>query len=114
MRRVFVYWSNPLFIDSVRQLLRHPDVEIVGESAEYAVSRAQIHGLKPDVVIVEKDVSGDVDDAHSIGILRTGARLIKVSLSKNDLSVYERQQRTMTNADDLLNLILEKRCIEDA
>ena len=114
MHRVFVYWSNPLFIDSVRQLLRHPEIEIVGESAEYAVTRTQILALKPDVVIAEKDVAGEVDDANSIGILRGGPRLIRVSLANNDLSVYERQQRTMANAEDLLHLILERQEIEDS
>jgi hypothetical protein len=31
VRRVFVIWANPIFRESVRLLLRHPDVEWVGE-----------------------------------------------------------------------------------
>jgi DNA-binding NarL/FixJ family response regulator len=108
IHRVFVLWTNPLFMDSVRQLLRHPEVEIVGESSEYAASRDQILSLRPHVVIVEKDVSGDVNDADSFTLLRNGSCLIKVSLSDNDLSLYERQQHTMANADDLLQLILAR------
>ena len=54
MRRVFVIWTNPLFFDFVRLLLRHPAIELVGATSDHATSQSEIDRLRPDAVIVEK------------------------------------------------------------
>ena len=59
-RRVFVIWMNPLFHESVRLLLSHPDVEWVGATSDHAAAHEQIMKLRADTILIEEGEGGGV------------------------------------------------------
>lgn len=109
VRRVFVVWTHPIFHESVRLLLNHPEVELVGATSDYVAAQHEILGLQPDTVLVEEP--GGSLRAEVMGILEASPwtmRVIGLSLEDNSLSVYHREQRTVAQRDDLLQLVLSE------
>lgn len=105
-KRIFIVWTHPLGHESVRLLLNHPDVEIVGSTADYTTALKDIAHLQPDTVIIEEIGSGVPTKALSI--LEASpwvTRIIGFSLTDNKLSVYHREEKTVGRAEDLLHLI---------
>ena len=105
--RVFVVWTHPLFQDAVHRLLSHPDIDWVGATSDHATAHDQIVGLCPDTVLIEEGEGGGVP-AEALEILEdstSDVRVIRLSLADNELRVYHRTQRTVTQAEDLLHLI---------
>jgi DNA-binding NarL/FixJ family response regulator len=105
-RRVFIVWSHPLSHESVRLLLNHPDVEVVGATSDYLTARNEIARLQPDTVIVEEPAGGA--SAEALALLESSRRVTRVigfSLDDNKLSVYRREERTAARAEDLLRLV---------
>ena len=108
-RRVFIKWVNPLFHDTLRALLGHPEVEIVGNSADYEAALASIEELQPDTVIVEETE----DTAQNVATLILQVfesrswcpRVMRMSLQDNDLWVYHREQWTVNDRDELIQII---------
>jgi DNA-binding NarL/FixJ family response regulator len=106
--RVFVIWANPLFRDSVRVLLQHPEVDCVGEAHNDGLATEAILSLQADTILVEEAL-GKVPAMvmelfeHS----RFAGRLVSVSLRNNRLRVYHREEWAAAHADDLLHLILQ-------
>ncbi len=108
-RRVFIVWRHPLFFETVRLVVRHSGVEVVGASSEYASAQGAIDELRPDVVIVEEAEDEPVSQAEAVRILEAspwGLRIIRLSLDDNDLWVYQRERKRLGQSDDLLHLIL--------
>ena len=106
-RRVFVIWSNPLFHESLRLLLNHPEVEWVGATSDHATAHDQIVSLFPDTILIEEEEESNAS-AETLEILGTGSadvRVIRLSLTDNELRIYHREQRTVGQAEDLLKLI---------
>lgn len=106
-RRVFVLWTHTLFRDSVRQLLSHPEVEWVGETQDYASAWDEIEELHPDTVLVEE--TDDHSSGETVEILKHSSwnvYVVGLNLSNNDLRVYHREQRTVKDSNDLLDLVL--------
>lgn len=107
-RRLFVVWTNPLFRDSVRLLLDHPEVDLAGTTSDYVAAKEAIMNLKPDTILVE-EVEGIVP-TNLMEILETNhfnLRLISINLDDNRLRVFHRQQWNIVQAEDLLRLILQ-------
>jgi DNA-binding NarL/FixJ family response regulator len=112
-RRVFVLWRHPLFYESVRLLLRHPAVAMVGATSDDTNLQEMVAALKPDVVIVE--TAGEEDQRPvPTDLLETVANLLSLNLSDNELSVYSRRDRIVGDARELLSLVLEDRPAGDA
>jgi DNA-binding NarL/FixJ family response regulator len=107
-RRVFVLWRHPLFYESIRLLLRDPAVALVGATSDPSGAFEQLVTLHPDVVIMEKVRSEPEQGPDPAGLLGTGARLLSLNLSDNQLSVYSRVDHMVADAQDLLTLILEE------
>jgi hypothetical protein len=106
VQQVFIIWSHPLFHESVRLLLKHPDVEIIGSTANYETARDDIERLRPDTVIVEETSSGTHEEALAIlDSSRFVPRVIGFSLDDNKLNVYRRQESTIVRAEDLLSTV---------
>lgn len=106
-RRVFVIWTHPIFYESVRLLLNHPDVELVGATSDYVAAKDEILDLQPDTILIEE--AGASVRAEVMGILETSpwsVRVIGLSLAYNELRVYHREQRTVAREEDLLRLVL--------
>jgi hypothetical protein len=106
-QRVYVIWTHPLFRESARLLLNHPDVEWLGATSSFATAQDEIPSLLPDTILVE-ETSGDLSSEvleileHSPG----NVRMISLSLTDNRLSIYNHEQREVGQSDDLLRSIL--------
>jgi AmiR/NasT family two-component response regulator len=105
VRRVFVIWTNPLFLDFVRLLLRHPAVELVGATSDHAASQSEIDRLRPDAVIVE-ETDEEESPGEIVSILRSGPMVFRLGLSTNELSAYQRRRWAVGRAEDLLRVLL--------
>jgi DNA-binding NarL/FixJ family response regulator len=107
VRRVFVIWTHPIFHESVRLLLNHPEVELVGATSDYLAAQDEILSLQPDTVLVEE--VGESVRAEVMEILEASSwsvRVIGLSLADNSLRIYHREQRTVAQGEDLLQLVL--------
>jgi DNA-binding NarL/FixJ family response regulator len=106
-KRVFVVWKHPIFRQSVRLLLDHPDVEWVGESPDFVAVHSILAGLQPDTILVEES-EGKIS-TNALEILEASSwnvRVVGLSLDDNRLSVYRREQQTVGKSKDLLHLVL--------
>jgi hypothetical protein len=68
-------------------------------------AREEIAQLSPDTVLIEEEESVC---AEIMPLLEAGAsdlKVIRLSLMENQLSLYRREQHTVTRAEDLLQLI---------
>ena len=107
VRRVFVIWTNPLFHESAVLLLKHPDIIIVGATADFTTAHEDIMRLQPDTILFEKTRAGFPVDV--MGILEAETwdmRIIELSLDTNEMSLYHRERQTVMEAGDLLQFIL--------
>jgi DNA-binding NarL/FixJ family response regulator len=92
----------------VRLLLKYPAIEIVGASSEYTEALAAIEELKPDTIIVEETEDVAVVRIEALQILKActwGPRVIRLSLQDNELWVYYRERRVISDSADLLHLV---------
>lgn len=105
-RRVFVIWTHPLFLESVSLLLSKAQVELVGATSDHSQAHDQIVALAPEVVIVEHTNGEEQASQETIAILRAGARVVRLSMDDNEISLYSHERRTAMQADDLANLIV--------
>jgi DNA-binding NarL/FixJ family response regulator len=110
IRRVFIAWSHSLFYGSVRLLLNHPAIEIVGSGQDSETIWNEVINLRPDTVIVER--TGEVGEtAASHQAFRawdSGTRIIRVGLENNIAQVCRCEQHTLEKAEDLLQLVLDQ------
>jgi hypothetical protein len=106
VRRVFLAWTNPLFHDAVRLLLQHPEVELVGEELEMEGWIAELRKSQPDVVVMEHSPDADPRMEEALLSLPPGAKLIRFGLEDSRMQIYHRQERTVAEAEELLQLVL--------
>lgn len=105
-RLVYIIWSHPISHESLRLLLNHPDVEIVGTTTDITKAQEEIIAFKPDTVIVES--TGTSIDTETLAIFASCPwvrRIIGFSMNDNKLNVYQREEKTVAKADDLLTII---------
>jgi hypothetical protein len=107
LRRVFVIWTNPLFHESARLLLKHPDIDWVGADTDFTTAHGTIMKLQPDTILFEKTQS--VLPAEMIEILEVktwDVRIIGLSLDSNEVSLYHHEHQTVAKTGDLLQFVL--------
>jgi len=108
-QKVFIFWVTPLFYESIRWLLKHPDIKLVGATSDYAAVPADIVKKKPDTILIE-----DTGQQHSVMIMEYldtlpwAIKIILLGLTDNKLVVYHHEQRSMVQSEDLLQLILSE------
>lgn len=106
--RVFVVWANPLFRDSVRMLLQHPDVEYAGEAHRDSLAPEALLAVQADTILVEEALGKvPVQVMDLFEQTSSAGRLVSVSLKNNLLRVYHREEWSAARAGDLLHLILQ-------
>jgi DNA-binding NarL/FixJ family response regulator len=105
-RKVLVLWINPLFHETIRVLLQQADVEVVGALRQLSRWREQVEVHQPDTVIIETGGDESATNGETLSILRSGPAVIRLSLSDNELSLYKRQHKSISSADELIELIL--------
>lgn len=104
--RVYLLWTHPLFSETVGRLLRGAEIEIIGASHDPSAGLEEIRRMKPDVVIAEEGPSGSPSEA--VEVLRAGPDemlILGLNLSDNGLQVYRREQRTLADPEDLLEIL---------
>ena len=107
VRRVFVIWTNPLFHESARLLLKHPNVIWVGAAADFKTAHDEIMRLRPDTILFEKTrESNPMDVMEILGVETWDIRIIGLSLDNNEMSLYQREHQTVVEAGDLLQFVL--------
>ena len=107
IRRVFIIWAHPLFHEAVRRILADTEIEWVGGTSDHAAAHDQIARLQPDTILIEEGEGGSAS-AEALEILEASSadvRIIRLSLADNELRVYQREQRTLGRAEELLRLI---------
>ncbi len=108
-RRVYVIWSHPLFLDALRMLLKHPEIEVIGDHAENPAILEKLDKLQADVVVVEDDAPEHARRALAmLEMSRRNLRIIRLNLQDNRMGVYAAELGMLEHADELLNIILEK------
>jgi hypothetical protein len=106
-KRVFVIWTNPLFHESARLLLNHPDIIWIGAESDFTTALETIMRLQPDTILFEKTKAGIPGEV--IDILEVEAwdvKIIGLSLENNEMSLYRREHQTVVKAGDLLQFVL--------
>jgi len=107
-RRFLIIWTNPLFRESIRLVLNHPETQCAGTSPDYAGVRDLALELQPDTVIVE-EIEGAIP-ATVLGLLEEDAlnlRVIGVNLADNTMNIFHREQQIVADIDDLIRLVLQ-------
>ncbi len=106
-RRVFIVWTHPLFRESVRMLLNHPDIEWLGATSDHRNAFEEIYTLQPDTILVEEtttDMSSEIMEI--LDNCPWNVRVVSLNLTDNRLSIYNHEQRVAGQRDDLLRSIL--------
>jgi hypothetical protein len=107
MRRVFVIWTNPLFHESARLLLSHPDIIWVGAASDFTTAHEDIMRLHPDTILFEKTRAHILADVMEIlEVEAWDLRVIGLSLDSNEISLYHRERQMVVEAGDLLQFVL--------
>ena len=107
VRRVFVIWKNPLFHESARLLLKHPDIFLVGATADIMTAHEEIMRLHPDTILFEKTGAGIPANVMEImEVEMWDMRIIGLSLDNNEMSLFHREHQTVVEAGDLLQFVL--------
>ena len=108
LRRLFVIWTSPIFRDSVQLLLDHPEIEWLGATSDYASAPKDIRVKQADTIVIEQVGSGlPVALSELLDTESDSARVICVSLDENQVRVYSRENWTVAEAGNLLQLVLQ-------
>jgi DNA-binding NarL/FixJ family response regulator len=109
IRRVFVVWQHPLILMSLRGLLNHASIEWVGDSSTLDDLPQLVVENKPDIILIEGEVDENTQKAlHLLETSKRSLRIIALNLSRNEIQLYELEQETINQKEDLLNLILKE------
>jgi len=107
-KSVFVIWTHPLFLTSIRMLLKHPEIDWLGSTSDYTNALDMISNLKPEIIIIEEEQEGKTSirlmknmESHHLDFF-----IIGLNLNDNKLNVYHHQKQKVLKADDLIHLIL--------
>ena len=108
IQRIFIVWVHPIFRETVRLLLKHPAIEIVGLSADHQTALAEMETLKPDTIIIEETedtVLTHSEVAQFLDACSWESRVIRLSLQDNELWLLQQQRRSIGSSEDFLRII---------
>src|SRR5574340_358418 len=106
-RRVFLIWTNPLFHESARLLLEHPDIVWAGSGSDQTTLREEILALKPDTILFERTTASM--PAIVMELINQAAqevRIIGLSLEDDEVNLYHHEREPVLEAADLLQFVL--------
>jgi len=105
--RIYVIWSNPIFRDSLRMILKHPQIEWVGCEPDFKRALEEIVELNPDTILVE--ISEQFSLAELIQGLEQGEsklQIIGMNMENNIVTLYHRENYSVVHEDELLQIVL--------
>jgi len=108
VRRVFIAWSHSLFHGSVRLLLNHPEIEVIGACLGSEIIWSEVISLHPDTIIIERGGEGG---ENAVGLeafpaCESGMRFVQVGLEDNTAWVCRCEPHVIEQAQDLVLLVL--------
>ena len=108
-QNVFIFWVSPMFYEFVSWLIRHPSINLIGSSSNYDSELTVIADKRPDIILIE-DTEVQLGEMvkRYLDTIPSGLQIILLSFSDNKLNIYNHEERTMVQDEDLVNLILEK------
>lgn len=108
-QNVFIFWVSPLFYEAVAGFLKHPKINLVGSTSNYAALSSDIVRTKPNIILIE-----NTDKPHSemireyLDSIPWTFKIILLGFNDNNINVYHHEHRSMVSMDDLLQLILDE------
>ncbi len=108
-QRVYLIWTHPLFHDSLLQLLDHTEINWVGSASDFTIAVEEISRLHPDTILIE-ELEGDTTTSAFMEIVEKfqwNLRVVGISLNDNQLSIYQHEQQTVGQPEDLIRLIIQ-------
>jgi len=106
---ILVVSNHAMFARGLESLLNQsPHFQILGQETSAAGAIEQINNIYPDVVIV--DSTGTSPEKTELRqILQAGAatNVIDLSLTDNNLCIYQASQKTVSSVRDLLEAITQ-------
>ena len=106
-KKVFVIWSHLMFLEALKAILQHPELVWAGASHEDMELSPQLAAARPDIVLIEGDQPDNADRAAQIlKNSRSPLRIIGLNMQDNEMTIYEVEQGTIHQTDDLIRLIL--------
>lgn len=108
IRHVYVIWTNQLFHESIRLLLRHANIHFVGANSDYAKAVNEISNLHPEIILIEAVDEGEINQAMNVlSSCPWNVMVALISLNDNQLNLYHHELRTVSQTEDLLQLVLQ-------
>lgn len=103
--RTYILYRHALFAQGVRSMLeQRRDVKIVGLANDLAKAATAVRSAQPDVILVEESL-----DCREIWPFLEAAgaiRIVTVSLSHTDATVYDPRRAPAASPSDLVEAIL--------
>lgn len=107
--RIFVIWMTPLFLDSLKLLLHHPQLEWVGSAEKSSYSHIVITQFNPDVILIEG--SEEEVTRHAVQIMQYqqgNIRIVGLNMLDNQAKLFEVERGSILHKNDLLKIILKE------
>lgn len=107
VRRVYLVWTNPLFFESARLMLQHPDLVWLGSSKDLETAREEIHRFQPDTILFERTTADyPAFLVKMVDLAPQDVRIIGLSLGDNEISLFHHEHQTVVKASDLIQFVL--------
>ena len=107
--RVFLIYINRLVCEAMDALLRREGIVLLGMEADSSTALAQVRTLDPDVVLVEGDGAPAqgrlMAELARLAYEKANLRIIRLSLTDEELHIYHQEQRRLVNTQDLVAAI---------
>jgi len=108
-QNVFIFWTSPLFYESLCRTLKHPNIKLVGATTNYSTVYADIVAKRPNTILIEDAGQPHADVVRNfLDTFPWAIKIILLGFKNNKLNVYHHEQRSMLQTDDLLKLILSE------
>lgn len=107
-RQVYIIWAHPLFHESMRLLLDHPQIQFVGETSDYLAAQEELVRLRPDILLMEDD-NGE-EHARIMEYFQAcpwSMMIFLISMDDNELGIYHHEKRAVVRTNDLLSWVLQ-------
>ena len=111
IKNVYVIWTHPLFHVSIRALLDHPEIELIGSSSDWIIALEEIAESKPEIIIIEEDdleINTSINLMVNLGSNHPDYHIIGLNINDNKLNVFHHQEQKVMEVDDLMRLVLNK------
>ena len=107
--RVFLVCLNRLVCEAVNVLLRREGFALIGMETDPDNALDQIRALNPDIVLVEDDganlAMNWLSSLMQLAYEQTNLRIIRLSLTDEEMHIYHQEQRKLVNTQDLVAAI---------